>query len=143
MKSRPSPSLIALSTTALALPGIAQADAPPAVSTVSYKISNYTEDDLSRSEAPFALDLERYDIDVHQFQLLAPVGRNYAVSVDANYETLTGAEIQRVINGEPPKSDDYDDGLGAGDKGESSITAIPKTKPKSRPSGGMEPEPSA
>ena len=60
------------------------------------------------------------------------------------YETLTGEEITRVINGEPPKSDDYDDGLGDGGKGESSITAIPKTKPKSRPSdGGMEPEPSA
>jgi cell division protease FtsH len=58
------------------------------------------------------------------------------------YETLTGEEIPRVIRGEPPKPDDFDDGLGE-PKQESSVTAIPKTKPKSKPSGGMEPEPSA
>ena len=50
MAINPSPSLIALSTTALALPGITSADAPPTQSTVSYKFSNYVEDDLSRSE---------------------------------------------------------------------------------------------
>lgn len=90
MKIRNSPSLIALSTTALALPGIACADAPPSQSTLSYKISNYKEDDLSRRDKPFG-DLERYDIDVHQFQLVSPLGRNMSVQVDANYETLTGA----------------------------------------------------
>lgn len=90
MKIRYSPSLIALSTTALALPGIASADAPPSQSTLSYKISNYKEDDLSRREAPFG-DLERYDIDVHQFQLISPLGRNMSVQVDANYESLSGA----------------------------------------------------
>ena len=56
------------------------------------------------------------------------------------YETLTGEEIKRVMRGEPPqpgpdeKSDDDTSGL-------PSVTAIPKTKPKSRPKGGMEPEP--
>lgn len=90
MKNRNSCSLIALSTTALALPGIASADAPPTQHTVSYKISNYQEDDLSRREAPFG-DLERYDIDVHQFQLISPLGRNTSLQVDANYESLSGA----------------------------------------------------
>ena len=47
MKRKPSRSLLALSTTALALPGISNADAPPTESTVSYKISNYQEDDLT------------------------------------------------------------------------------------------------
>ncbi|MSR11593.1 MAG: DUF3570 domain-containing protein [Gammaproteobacteria bacterium] len=87
MRSR---SLLALSTTALALPGIAGADAPPLQNTLSYKISNYKEDDLSRSEVLFG-DLDRYDIDVHQFRLITPVGRNYALQVDANYESLSGA----------------------------------------------------
>jgi cell division protease FtsH len=58
------------------------------------------------------------------------------------YETLTGDEIKRVMNGEPPHSgqDEGDDA----DKGSASITSVPKAKPKkSPPEGGMEPEPSA
>jgi hypothetical protein len=90
LKNRPSRSLIALSSTALALPGIAGADAPPVNSTLSYKISNYAEDDLSRQEAPFG-ELERYDIDIHQFQLLTPLGRNFSLQVDANHESMSGA----------------------------------------------------
>ena len=58
------------------------------------------------------------------------------------YETLTGNEITRVIAGEPPKSDDHDDGMPENDA-KPSLTAVPKTKPKSKPGGGMEPEPSA
>nr|MDJ0857894.1 ATP-dependent zinc metalloprotease FtsH [Dinoroseobacter sp.] len=57
------------------------------------------------------------------------------------YETLTGSEIQKVIAGEPlNRGDDEDDTPPAGT---SSVTAIPKTKPRSKPSsdGGMEPEP--
>lgn len=57
------------------------------------------------------------------------------------YETLTGDEIKRVMNGEPPNTGDDDDA----DAGNApSVTAIPKTKPRSKPSGddgGMEPEP--
>jgi cell division protease FtsH len=55
------------------------------------------------------------------------------------YETLTGDEIKRVLNGDPPHMDDDD----APDQGSApSVTAIPKTKPKkSPPEGGMEPEP--
>ena len=90
MRPTPSRSLSGLSPSAVALPGISVADAPPTQSTASYKISNYQEDDLSRSEAPFG-DLDRYDIDVHQFKLISPVGRNFSVNIDANYETLTGA----------------------------------------------------
>lgn len=83
-------SLLALSTTALALPGISHADAPPVENTISYKFSNYKEDDLSRSEAPFG-ELERYDIDIHQFQLISPISRNMSLQVDASYDSLSGA----------------------------------------------------
>ncbi|MEO0654094.1 MAG: ATP-dependent zinc metalloprotease FtsH, partial [Pseudomonadota bacterium] len=58
------------------------------------------------------------------------------------YETLTGNEITRVIAGEPlNRGDDEDDTPGQGNT--PSITAIPKTKPRSKPSddGGLEPEP--
>ncbi|MEM1064818.1 MAG: ATP-dependent zinc metalloprotease FtsH [Pseudomonadota bacterium] len=61
------------------------------------------------------------------------------------YETLTGNEITKVIAGEPlNRGDDSDDSPSAGNT--PSITAIPKTKPRAKPSGddgGMEPEPSA
>ena len=103
MKDSASRKIIALSTTALALPGIALADAPPTQSTISYKLSNYQEDDLSRSETPFG-DLERYDIDVHQFQLVSPLGRNMSLHIDANYESLSGASpwyTSRSLDGEP------------------------------------------
>ncbi|MGI3170534.1 ATP-dependent zinc metalloprotease FtsH [Pseudooceanicola sp. C21-150M6] len=57
------------------------------------------------------------------------------------YETLTGDEIKRVMNGEPPhSSEDEDNDAGSAP----SVAAIPKTKPRSKPgSGGMEPEPTA
>ncbi|KIC36672.1 ATP-dependent zinc metalloprotease FtsH [Leisingera sp. ANG-M7] len=58
------------------------------------------------------------------------------------YETLTGDEIKRVMNGEPPQAGD-DEG-DSEDQGNASVTAIPKAKPKKTPpEGGMEPEPSA
>ncbi|KIC10675.1 cell division protein FtsH [Leisingera sp. ANG-M1] len=58
------------------------------------------------------------------------------------YETLTGDEIKRVMNGEPPQAGDDEDGNE--DQGNASVTAIPKAKPKkSPPEGGMEPEPTA
>jgi cell division protease FtsH len=55
------------------------------------------------------------------------------------YETLTGEDMMRVIRGEKPKVDD-DDG-GSAPEAPSSISAIPKTKPKAAKSGGLEPEP--
>ncbi|CUH84012.1 ATP-dependent zinc metalloprotease FtsH [Thalassovita mediterranea] len=57
------------------------------------------------------------------------------------YETLTGDEIKRVMRGDSPyASEDEDDNSDAGNA--PSVAAIPKTKPKSKPSGdgGMEPE---
>ena len=57
------------------------------------------------------------------------------------YETLTGDEIKRVMNGDAPHEDDDEDDA---DQGNASVTAIPKAKPKkSPPEGDMEPEPSA
>ena len=56
------------------------------------------------------------------------------------YETLTGDEIKRVMKGDPPFSDD--DGKDDGSAAAPSVIAIPKTKPKAKPTGPMEPEPS-
>ena len=59
------------------------------------------------------------------------------------YETLTGEEIAKVIGGEPLNRDDDQDDVSSPDD-TVSITAIPKTKPKTKPTpddGGLEPEP--
>lgn len=58
------------------------------------------------------------------------------------YETLTGDEIKRVMAGDPPQAgDDADD---TPPSTGSSVTAIPKTRPKKprAPDGDLEPEPS-
>ena len=46
------------------------------------------------------------------------------------YETLTGDDIKRVMAGEPPADPDDDTPAPTGKDGGASITAIPKTKPK-------------
>uniref|UniRef100_UPI0035C7F62A ATP-dependent zinc metalloprotease FtsH n=1 Tax=Palleronia sp. TaxID=1940284 RepID=UPI0035C7F62A len=55
------------------------------------------------------------------------------------YETLTGPEILKVVNGEPLKRGDDDDTPDQGNS--SSIASIPKTKPRPKPDAGLEPEP--
>ena len=58
------------------------------------------------------------------------------------YETLTGDEIKRVMQGDPPQAGSDDDGSDSPGAG-ASITAIPKTKPRIKPvdDNGLEPEP--
>ena len=55
---------------------------------------------------------------------------------------MTGDQNKNVMRGEPPEDDD-DAGSAAGDEKPDSITAIPKTNPKAKPSadGDMAPEP--
>ncbi|MDP4943283.1 MAG: DUF3570 domain-containing protein, partial [OM182 bacterium] len=90
-----SKTLLALTSSALALPGVvavssAHADTPPAVSVLSYRASSYKEDDLDAS-ALLAGSAERYDIKVHQLRYSAPVGEKYSFSLDSSYESMSGA----------------------------------------------------
>ena len=61
------------------------------------------------------------------------------------YETLTGKEITRVINGQPLNRGGGDDEQGRDKDGGTGIAAIPKTGKAARPSrdDGLEPEPIA
>lgn len=60
------------------------------------------------------------------------------------YETLTGIEITKVIAGEALNRGDDDDEEDKPDIGDAaSVTAIPKTKPRKKPDGDLEPEPTA
>ncbi len=60
------------------------------------------------------------------------------------YETLTGAEIERVMRGDPPQSGP-EDGEPSDSGSSTSVVSIPKTKAKKPKSGGgdLEPEPSS
>ena len=57
------------------------------------------------------------------------------------YETLTGPEIMKVINGEPlRRGEDKDDKPSGGNA--TSLPSVPRSpKPKAVGEGGMEPEP--
>lgn len=90
MTNRYSKSLLALSSTALTLSSLSHADAPPPQSTASIKSTNYQEDDLLSNEVLFG-ELSRYDIDVHQFQLITPVSRNSSLQINGSYDSLSGA----------------------------------------------------
>ena len=58
------------------------------------------------------------------------------------YETLTGAEIKRVMAGEKLNGDDEEDDVDLTPKSGNSVTAIPKTKPRKpkAPDTDLEPE---
>jgi len=59
------------------------------------------------------------------------------------YETLTGIEISRVIEGKPLNRGENGDDDKPDPGNAASITAVPKTKPRRKPDSGMEPEPTA
>ena len=92
MKSK---TLMALSASAVALPGVlvstsAIADTPPTAKVISYRASSYKEDGLA-SEALLAGSPERYDIEIHQLRYSSPIGGKYSFSLDSSYESMSGA----------------------------------------------------
>lgn len=93
-------SLTALAGAAMALPAISQlatAGTMPMQTEVGYRYSQYTEDDLNEDNVIIG-SVERYEIDTHQFRLVKPLSDNKSITLDAMYETLTGASPLSVIN---------------------------------------------
>jgi len=87
-----SAALLALTSSALALPvyQVAQADAPPEYTELGLRYTNYQEDDLQGKNA-FGGGGERYEIDVAQFHLLAPVADDWSIALDVQWENMSGA----------------------------------------------------
>ncbi len=96
--------LLALTSSALLLPAYqaAQADAPPEYTELGIRYSKYAEDDIPGRRA-FGGGSERYDIDVAQFHLLAPVADSWSVALDVQWEDMSGASPWFV--GESPNGD--------------------------------------
>ena len=102
---RPGPALTALTAAALALPAYQRAEAASRdeQAGVSVRASHYTEDALDRSQTAGDVT-ERFDITVGQAKGRLPVGQRFELSLDAAYETLSGASpwfIEPDENGEP------------------------------------------
>lgn len=87
-----SPALLALTSSALLLPAYqtALADAPPEFVEVGTRVSKYKEDDITSKKA-FGGGSERYEIDVAQFHLLAPVADDWSFALDVAWEDMSGA----------------------------------------------------
>ncbi|MEE2731264.1 MAG: DUF3570 domain-containing protein [Pseudomonadota bacterium] len=97
--------LAALTGAALALPAIAQlaqAAEMPTKAEIGYRYSDYQEDDVDADKVLVG-STERYDIDTHQFKLVAPLGERTSLTVDAMYETMTGASAMSVV--QPPQGE--------------------------------------
>ncbi len=90
--------LAALAGAAMALPAISQLAeaAMPTETELGYQYSRYTEDDLS-DDTVVSGDTERYDVDIHQFRLVTPLDEDSALTVDAVYESLSGASPLSTI----------------------------------------------
>ena len=90
---RPSRRLAALTSSALALPGIAgtaSADAPIERAEASYAYSFYDEDKLPGHELGGG-DPNRYEIETHQLRFDFPVAQRFDLGVSFLYEEMSGS----------------------------------------------------
>lgn len=82
--------LLALTAAAAALPGIPQAQQIADQFEFGIRHHAYDEDALPE-EKSLSPQLERYDIDVNQFRLVAPVSESWQLNFDYQRETMSGA----------------------------------------------------
>lgn len=102
----PSARLLALSSSAALLPAYVpagRADAPPEFTELGLRYSKYQEDDLSSDNLLFG-SRERYDIDVTQAYLVAPVGDSFSLALDLQHDSMSGASpwfVGTTVSGQP------------------------------------------
>lgn len=100
------PTLLALTSSALLLPAYQQAnaDAPPDFTEIGVRYSKYEEDDTQAGKTFGDKSSQRYEIDIAQFHLLAPVADDWSVALDVQWEDMSGASpwfIGQSAEGEP------------------------------------------
>ncbi|HEY6529497.1 MAG TPA: DUF3570 domain-containing protein [Cellvibrionaceae bacterium] len=98
-RRKPSSTLLALSTAAMALPALTpQAHAvAPTERTLSYRYTQYNEMGID-AEKVSSINVDqgggssqRYDIDINQYAFSTPIGDHFSLSIDVQDEVLTGA----------------------------------------------------
>lgn len=89
--SAKSHALLALTAAAAALPGVtAHAQQIAEDVEIGYRYHKYDEDPIDASKL-LSGSAERYDIDVHQFKLVAPLSGNVQLDFDYQTEKMSGA----------------------------------------------------
>ncbi|HVN37811.1 MAG TPA: DUF3570 domain-containing protein [Myxococcota bacterium] len=90
--------LAALTTSSLALPGLAHAGGEfgDLGYTAEYKYSKYTEDQVTSSRVQSGSN-DRYDIDIHQIHLAGPVTERISLDLNVTHESMTGATPFYVV----------------------------------------------
>ena len=79
------------------------ADAPPAFTEVGLRYTRYSEDSLDDNKLLFG-SRDRYDIDVTQLWIEAPLGANWSVALDVQNDYQTGASpwfVGAQVDGQP------------------------------------------
>jgi hypothetical protein len=95
--------LAALTSGALALPGLAGSAAAEGLTdqiSSEYGFSRYSEGSISASKVAPGSERGRYDIDMHQVRLAAPLGERFALGLDVVHESMSGATPWYVIPGD-------------------------------------------
>lgn len=94
-------SLAALTSAALTLPAIAQlahGDTASERTEFGYRYSHYQEDDLAANKV-FVGSRERYEVENHQFRLTTPLAGERVLTIEADYETVSGASPYGTVRG--------------------------------------------
>lgn len=94
-KGRPSP-ILALTSAALSLPAFAATQ--PAETELSIMTSSYKEGDVPAHKVLVGSD-QRYEIDINQFYVLTPLGRNWSFAFNISRETMSGASPWGTVEG--------------------------------------------
>jgi hypothetical protein len=96
-------SLAALTAGALALPGLAGPAAAEGMLErigADYNFSRYSEGKISASKVAPGSERSRFDIDMHQVRLAAPIAGRYELGLDVVHESMSGATPWYVIPGD-------------------------------------------
>ena len=88
--------LAVLTIAATSLPAFA--DSQPVETSLSIGASNYKEADVPQ-HLNLSGDIQRYDIDIQQFRLLTPVGRDWSLGLGVSRETMSGASPWATVMG--------------------------------------------
>lgn len=104
MKNQKSKPLLALTSAALALPGMTptNSQAQDGITTdpvFSYRYTAYSEEAIPGDVNNVGEDVDRYSIDVHQVRFLSAITKNTEISIDLQSESMTGASPIYVLPG--------------------------------------------
>lgn len=94
---------MALTTAALALPSMipksTQAQSIPDSYKLSYRFTDYKEEDQPANTTNTGEAVERYDITIHQLAFVAPVSSQVSLNLDVATESMSGASPWYVAEG--------------------------------------------